>query len=105
MAKDDEKDGDSDATIASDGDDNLPSSNLTAVNSQELMTLFQSVINTTSVDDILCKVLAASACLEQKDNIRGINNLVRQAKSLVQRWLTKPTNTNESKGAVEQTRV
>ena len=51
-----------------DGND-LPSSNATLANSQELMTLFQSITNTTSADDIRCKVLVAIVCLEQKDNI------------------------------------
>ena len=99
MAKDDEKYGDGDPIFSSEDNNNLPSSNLTLVNSQELMTLFQSITNTTSIDDILCKVLAAIVCLEQKDNIRGANNPICKAKLLVQRWLTKLTNANESKGA------
>ena len=64
MAKDDEKYGDGDSIFSSEDNNNLPSSNLTLVNSQELMTLFQSITNTTSIDDILCKVLAAIAYLE-----------------------------------------
>ena len=99
MAEDDEKQEDSDMMFSSEDGNYLPSSNATLANYQELMTLFQSITNTNSADDILCKVLAAIACLEQKDNVQGANNLVRKAKSLVQRWLTKPANANESKGA------
>ena len=65
------------------------------------MTLFQGIINASSMDDILGNVLGASACLERKDNIQGATNLIRRGKSLVQRWLTKPTNAKEPKGNYE----
>ena len=69
MAEDDEKQRDSNMMFSSEDDNDLSSSNTTLANSQELMTLFQSITNTTSADDIRCKVLVAIVCLEQKDNI------------------------------------
>ena len=91
--KDDGEDDDNVEPIASE-DDKLPAANLTD-NSHELMALFRGITNTKSIDDILDNVLAASACLERKDNIKGSMSLIRKGKSLVQRWLTKPTNAKE----------
>ena len=42
------------------------------------------------------KVLAASSCLEGKDNMQGAASLVRKSKSLVQRWLAKPNKVKDS---------
>ena len=62
-------------------------------NSQEMMAHFRAIVGVDNVDNILEKSLAAIACLERKDNIQGDASQVRQAKSLVQRWLTKPLDT------------
>ena len=61
-------------------------------NSQELITFFRAILSVVSVDNILEKVLVASSCLEGKENMQGAASLVRKAKSLVQRWLTKAAN-------------
>ena len=90
--KDDGEDEDNVEPIAS--EDNTLAANLTD-NSHELMALFRGITDTKSIDDILDNVLAASACLERKDNIKGSMSLIRKGKSLVQRWLTKPTNAKE----------
>lgn len=60
------------------------------VNSHELMNLFRAILRVTSADDLMDKVLAASSCLEGKDNVQGAVSLVRKARSLVERWLAKP---------------
>eukprot|EP00957_Ditylum_brightwellii_P005951 451052-Ditylum_brightwellii.AAC.1 len=65
--------------------------------SQELMTFFHAIVSVDFVDNILDKVLAASACLECKDNIQGVVIFVCKAKSLVQHWLTKPLDANADK--------
>ena len=89
--EDNEGDDDNEDVVSASSADDTSAADATD-NSQELMNLFQGIIDTSSVDDILSKVLAASACLEQKDNIGGASNLIRKGKSLVQRWLTKPTD-------------
>ena len=99
----DEGDDDNEDVVSASGADEAfgaeaAPSKAAADNPQELMTLFHAIIDTSSVDDILDKVLAASACLEQKDIIRGASNLIRKGKSLVQRWLTKPTDAKDPMG-------
>lgn len=99
MAEDTEKE---DAPDEDDEEEEVPSSTSTSNtsasgssvdNSQEMMTHFRALVGVDSIDNIFEKVLAASACLERKDNIRVAASQVRQAKSLVQRWLTKPLDT------------
>ena len=100
--EDEEEDDDNDDVVSASGTSDTPADNVTATdNSQGLMTLFKAIIDTSSVDDILDKVLAASACLERKDNIQGAANFIRKGKSLVQRWLTKPTNAKVPEGNFE----
>ena len=71
---------------------------LPTVNSQELMNHFRAIVQITNTDNLLDKVLAASSCLEGKDNIQGAVSLVRKAKSLVDRWLARPLKTTTEDG-------
>ena len=90
-------------SISPNDDSKLPDTATTTnvtVNSQELMTHFQGIIN-SSIDDMLCNILAASACLERKDNIKGAINLIHKGKLLVQHQLTKPASAIEKKGTCE----
>ena len=80
--EDNEGDDDNEDVVSASSADDTSAADATD-NSQELMNLFQGIIDTSSVDDILGKVLAASACLEQKNNIRGASNIIRKGKSLV----------------------
>ena len=59
-----------------------------AIDNNELMTHFQSLVQVDNADDLLAKVLVASSSIEGK-SVVGSVNFAKKAKSLVQRWLAK----------------
>ena len=59
-----------------------------AIDNNELMTHFQSLVQVDNADDLLAKVLVASSSIEGK-SAAGSVSFLRKAKSLVQRWLAK----------------
>ena len=85
-----EEDNDNEAVEIVTVDDAQPS--LTSVedtvaklNFPDLMRHFQAIVKVSSPDYLLDKVLAASSCLEGKDNIQGSISSAKNAKSLVHR--------------------
>ena len=110
MAKDEDgDDDDEDEVVVVDGcsGDDEPTSNAANTNTasagipsvQELMTHFRAMLEVSSCDDILEKVLTASSSLECEDDVIGDVHQVRQAKSLVQRWLSRPLHSAAEDGS------
>ena len=56
----------------------------------------------SSMDDLLKNVVDASSCLEGKDkgSLRGAVSSMRKAKSLVGRWLDKPSGSESAPNSI-----
>ena len=69
-----------------------PISNTMSVSSEKLMTKFRKLVS-SSMDELLDNVVHESSCLEGKyrGSLKGAVSSVRKERSLVGRWLDKPS--------------